>query len=88
MLSEKMEALHKVHRPMHQVYMAIEAMEPVKRDVKEACEKLKAILDAGELVTIDDEIRLAVTTAYKVLEAANNGLNDPVVAGLFNPGKY
>ncbi len=88
MLSEKMEALHKVHKPMHQIYMAIEAMEPAKRDVREACKKLKAILDAGELVAVDDEIRLAITTAYKTLEAANSGLNDPIVAGLFNPVKY
>ena len=83
MLTDKVKALHESIEPLKQAYAAIELVKPIKEEIEKACEKLKVILDGVKVGTIDEEIKNALVSVYGILEAANMGLKEERVAGLF-----
>ena len=88
MLKEKVAALHQSFMPLRQAYLAIELATPVKRNIEEVCRELKSIIDSGELNTVDEEIKTAITSVYTIFESASKGLQHEAVAALFEPYKH
>ena len=87
MLSEKMVTFHKDFDALAYVYEVIKIAKPLKCEIEDACEKLKTIIDGGMLVSVDEEIRTAILSVYKILRTASSGLSDESVSALFETTK-
>lgn len=87
MLSEKIEKFHKDFDALAYVYEVIKITKPLKSEIEKACEKLKTIIDGGTLVSVDEEIKVAILSVYKILRTASSGLSDESVSALFDAAK-
>ena len=87
MLEDKMKDLHKDFAPLEQAHKAINIAKPVKEAIEKGCVGLKATLESSEFAVVDEEIKAALTSVYRIFETASNGLNDASVAPLFSSGE-
>lgn len=84
MLHEKVKKLRKDYVLLRLVYKAMAAAKPAEEAIEIACASIKAILDGGELVSIDEEVKTAIVSVYNILETANKGLKTESVAALLS----
>lgn len=87
MLGEKVLALQKEFTPLEQAYKAIKIVKPVNEAIQKGCVDLKAVLESSEFAAVDEEIKTALTSVYRILETASEGLNDASIAPLFSSGE-